>query len=98
MVKMITNITEALETSLGYPMGEGIYLFIIHYAHNCLEDMLKNLHGNGVVCPIGSMKRYMFGMDHRCFRNVGGDSHDKWGKGLHTMLLLIPFGRSEMDS
>ena len=64
-------------------MGEEVYLFIIHYAHICLEDMLKNLHGNEGVHTLGSVKGIMFGMDHRCFRNVGGDSHDKWGKGLH---------------
>ena len=58
MVKLITNISEAVETSLGQPVGEGFYLFIIHYTHNCLEDMLKNLHGNGDVHTLGSMKGF----------------------------------------
>ena len=82
MIKLITKISEAVETSVGHPVGEGFYLFIIHYAHNCLEDMLKNLHGNGDVHTLGSVKGFVFSLGHGCFRNVGGDSHDEWGKGL----------------
>ena len=78
MVKLITNISETVKTSVGHPVGEGFYLFIIQYAHNCLENMLKNLQGNGDVHSLGSMKGFMLGMDHGCFRNVGGDSHDEW--------------------
>ena len=80
MLKMITNISEAAETSVGHPMGEGLCLFTIHYAHNCLEDMLSNLHGNEAARTLGSLKRFMFHTDNGCFRNAGGDSHDKWGR------------------
>ena len=59
MVKLITNISEAVETSVGHLMEEGFYLFIVHYAHNCLEDMLKNFHGNGGGHTLRSVKGFV---------------------------------------
>ena len=29
----------------------------------------------------------MFSMDHRCFKNVGGDSRDEWGNALCNKII-----------
>ena len=71
-VNMNTNISEVVMPSVGHPMRKGFNFFIIFYVHSCLENMLKNLHGNGGVCILGSLKVFMVGMDNGCFRNAVG--------------------------
>ena len=77
---MVKHVIEAEATPVVHPMGEGFYLILIPHAQNCLEDMLNKFHGHSVFLTLGSVKGFMFSVEHRCFRNVGGDSHDEWGK------------------
>ena len=78
--KMTIHVIEAGGTSVVHLMGEGFYLLIIPHAQNCLEDMLNKLHGDSMFFTLGSMKGFMFSIDHTCFRNGGGDGHDEWEK------------------
>ena len=51
-----TNMSEVCKTSERHPMRERFHFFIILYVHNCLENMLNNLCGNGDLLPLDPLK------------------------------------------